>query len=144
MDNGRNNTTDPVQTEIRRLTELHRAAYYGWIRHVVTLASGSLTLLVGLQKHYIPVDAHRLYLLKYCWGGLTLSILLGIVALYGEAQSPLIGLNEIESNEYLYRVGHGHRSTAFLPKEYEIAQRLLSWTFSGSLTCLFLFAVLNL
>lgn len=138
------NITDRVQVEIRRLTDLHRAAYYAWIRQVVTLSSGSLTLLVGLQKHYLPSTPHNLWLLKSCWGGLTLSILLGVVALYGEAQSPLIGLNEIENNECLYRAEGGRRSTIFLPKGYEIAQKLLAWTFSGSLTCLFFFAVLNL
>lgn len=138
------NITDRVQVEIRRLTDLHLTAYYAWIRHVVTLSSGSLTLLVGLQKHYIPSSPHELYLLKCCWGGLTLSILLGIVALYGEAQSPLNGLNEIENNEYLYQAAPGHRTTVPLPRGYAIAQTLLSWTFSGSLTCLFFFAVLNL
>jgi hypothetical protein len=79
----------------RQLLESHLSSYYSWIKHVVTLSSGSLTLLVALQNSYIPPNVKNLFLLKISFIFLALTILTGIIALYGEAQTPLDAIYNI-------------------------------------------------
>jgi hypothetical protein len=71
----------------QRLSEEHRKPYYEWTARIVTLASGALTLLVGLQNTYVSDNPKAIWLLQSCWIGLTISVLLGLVALYGEPQT---------------------------------------------------------
>ena len=53
-----------------------------WLRYLVGLASGALTVLVSLQKDK-PDQFFPLICLKVAWGTLGLGILLGAIALYG-------------------------------------------------------------
>ena len=133
----------------RRLIEIHRNAYYSWIRQVVTLSAGALTILVVLQNNYVPANPQALLLLKACWVGLALSILAGVVALFGEAQTPLDAVNEIRTD----RRSLGDQATAAkliknsgtMPrKRYIFAQKILYYTFATSLLLLCAFAVLNI
>lgn len=132
-----------------RLIGIHRTAYYAWIRHVVTLASGALTVLVALQNSYIPDNPQGLELLIMCWVGLVLSILLGVVALFGEALTPLDCVRELRevrrhygdnvAAEWFERdVGKNPR------KGFLYAQKALPWFFVGALSCLCAFAIQNL
>ena len=133
----------------RRLITVHREAYYAWIRHVVTLASGTLTILVSLQNNYVPDNPRGLPLLILCWAGLFLSIALGLVALFGEAQTPLDAAKNLQKRRHLY--GDGviakqleKNSKAAPKKNFLYAQKALPWAFVGSLCCLCLFAIMNL
>ncbi len=78
-----------VNDLINHHIEGHYGPFYAWIRHVVTLSSGTLTVLVALQSHYVPKDPLYLWLLQCCWVSLVLSILTGVVALQGEWQTRL-------------------------------------------------------
>lgn len=133
----------------RRLIETHRNAYYGWVRHVVTLASGSLTVLVALQSNYIPDNPQGLPLLILCWVGLVLSILLGVAALFGEAQTPLDAAQNLR--ELRHKFGDNHaaklleQNISTKPKKgFLYAQKALPYFFVGSLCCLCAFAIINL
>lgn len=133
----------------RRLVKMHREAYYGWIRHVVTLASGSLTVLVALQNNYIPENPQVLPLLKLCWVGLGLSISLGVVALFGEVQTPLDAAKNLRKNRQLqgdhYAAKRIEKNIGTNPqKGFLYAQKALPWCFVASLCCLCVFAIMNL
>lgn len=133
----------------RRLIGIHRSAYYSWIRQVVTLATGSLAALVALRNNYVPANAQALLLLKLCWAGLALSILLGVVALYGEAQIPLDAVKNLRNIRN--QIGHDTAvqvlisNAGFPPKKrYIYAQKALYFSFVVSLLFLCIFAVVNL
>ncbi len=133
----------------RRLITMHREAYYNWIKHVVTLASGALTILVSLQSNYIPDNPKGLPLLILCWVGLVLSISLGVVALFGEAQTPLDAAKNIRKNRQQYGDAHVanamEKNSATNPrKNFLYAQKVLPWLFVASLCSLCIFAVINL
>ncbi len=74
-------------------------AHYRWCRLVVTLAVGVLTLSVSLHGAYVVVGAAYMFLLKSAWLSLFLSILFGLLGLYGEIQTPLDILNSVQSDE---------------------------------------------
>jgi len=133
----------------RRLLEMHTKAYYAWIRQVVTLSAGSLTALVALKNNYVSANPQALLLLKACWAGLALSILLGVVALFGEAQTPLDAVNNIRKD----RKELGDEATArkltknsgTMPKKrYIYAQKTLYYSFAASVLLLCAFAIVNM
>ena len=133
----------------RRLIEIHRGAYYSWIRQVVTLAAGCLTVLVALKNNYVPANPQALPLLIACWVGLALSILSGVVALYGEAQTPLDAINKMRRDRRV--LGDEataqklmNNSKANPRKIYKYAHKTLYFCFSVSLVLLCVFAILNL
>jgi len=59
---------------------------YDWLRHLVLLASGALTVLVALHPQS-PVGCWPLLCLRLAWIALGLGILLGAFALHGEVWS---------------------------------------------------------
>ena len=133
----------------RRLLDMHNKAYYAWIRQVVTLSAGSLTVLVALKNNYVPANPQALLLLKACWAGLALSILLGVVALFGEAQTPLDAINNIRKDrkalgdEATARKLSGNAGT--MPKKrYIYAQKALYYSFVVSVILLCAFAIANM
>lgn len=79
----------------RRLIGFHREPFNNWLRQLVGLSSGALTLLVGLQSHYIPQHPKGLWLLRLCWGCLAIAVLAGVVALRGEWQTPLDAYSDL-------------------------------------------------
>jgi hypothetical protein len=80
--------TDSLKDQEEALHQRAYDAHYKWLRHVVTLAAGALTLLVSFQNSYVHPGAHAIILLKICWGSLGISILFGILSLFGEAVKP--------------------------------------------------------
>jgi hypothetical protein len=73
----------------KQLLDEHHNYYYQWMKHLVTLSSGGLTILVSMRNSYIPDSPTALWLLSGCWLLLCLSLLSGLMALYGQAASPL-------------------------------------------------------
>jgi hypothetical protein len=67
----------------RDAQELRRKALSDWLGRLVTLSSGALTLLVSLQNTYVPKNPQEIWLLAGCWIGLGISVLAGILALFG-------------------------------------------------------------
>lgn len=77
-------TLDDIQRRhnlnyIERIQSFHR--------QLVALASGGLTLLVSLSKNYIPSNPDCLVLIQGCWIALAVSVVCGLLVLFGEAQS---------------------------------------------------------
>lgn len=134
---------------VRRNISAHHDAYYSWLRYVVTLASGSLTLLVALKSNYVPNNPQGLWLLQLCWMVLVLSILGGVLALHGEYRTPLDLAAEIRKNQ----AEHGDHYTekmlddslATSPRKlFLIAGKSVFPLYALSLVLLVAFAALNL
>ena len=94
-----------------------------------------------LKNNYVSANPQALLLLKACWAGLALSILLGVVALFGEAQTPLDAVNNIRKD----RKELGDEATArkltknsgTMPKKrYIYAQKTLYYSLHGIGYCL--------
>lgn len=123
----------------------HFTAFYTWIRFIITLASGLLTLLVGLHKLYISQDSNYIIFLKLSWICLLLTIIIGLIALYGESQV----LFDLSKNLKKYRdlpTSHQNNKTigVSIPRVIRYAQITLPFLFSFSLIFLVLFAFINL
>jgi hypothetical protein len=85
-----------VDDVIRRHGIEHIAPYYAWIRHVVTLATGTLTALVALQGHYVPAGRALMpSALATAWCALALAIGFGLLALLEENKSHLRAANHL-------------------------------------------------
>jgi hypothetical protein len=73
------------ERDFRQALEMARerdARLESWLRYLVGLASGALTVLVSLQKD-TPLAEFPTACLRVAWGTLGLGILLGSIALYG-------------------------------------------------------------
>ena len=78
-----------------RLIKRARKKSEEWHRHTLTLAATGLTLLVGLQKGYVPAGAQALVLLKICWITLAISIVAGLFGMWGKSQSCIDAINHL-------------------------------------------------
>lgn len=141
----------PMSTEdlVSHHLAAHYGPYYAWIRHVVTLSSGTLTVLVALQSHYVPKDPLYLWLLQLCWLLLVLSILCGVYALQGEWQTPLDIARKIQDN--LAKKGQDHAIKVIIHAPATSPRRTFSYAkkctfplYAFALFFLVSFAVLNL
>lgn len=77
----------------RDLVSKWEIPYFNWIRQIVTLSASGLTLLVALQKNYVPQNPTGLWLLQLCWCLLAISIVSGLLVLFGESQRNLDAAN---------------------------------------------------
>lgn len=69
--------------EVCAWAERRDEVLYRWVRHMILLATGSLSLLVALQSHH-PDPGPALVFLRSAWISLGLCILLGSVVSYKE------------------------------------------------------------
>jgi cytochrome c biogenesis protein CcdA len=75
-----------TEQDLRRAIELgdkRNAAHYGYLRHLMLLAGGTLTVLVSLNAGTGSTGA-ALWALRSAWSLFGAGILCGAVALYGE------------------------------------------------------------
>ncbi len=79
----------------KNLVKEHWVGYYNLTRQLVVLSSGALTLTISLQKFYIPASPSSLWLLQFSWICWILSLLFGLLVLYGEVQIPLDHVNQL-------------------------------------------------
>lgn len=79
----------------RRHIASHIDPYWQWIRLVVSLATGALTVLVSLQGHYVPKSPQLPWLLVLVWAALALSIATGLLALTWAHRGPLIAAYQL-------------------------------------------------
>ncbi len=68
----------------RKIRETQRAAFYGWVRFVVTLATALLGVSVSFQKAYVPAQPVHLGTLKWCWICLFVTIVAGVFRASGD------------------------------------------------------------
>lgn len=135
----------------RRLVLEYSEKRYNWHRHLVTLSSGGLTLLVSFQSNYVPEYPNFIIFLTLCWGALAISILSGVLVLIGAAQTPL----DVAISLSRHRENHGDSETVrFLNKTNGISQRerilykaaevMLVGSFVVALVSLSAFSILNI
>ncbi|HWG88379.1 MAG TPA: hypothetical protein VN679_11415 [Candidatus Acidoferrales bacterium] len=121
-----------------------------WHKHVTTLASGGLTLLISLQSNYIPKTPDSVLLIKICWVSLALCICAGLLVYFGQAQSRLDAANSLRE----IRGTQGEDVAVKLLKEtngvhfieryiFRVARNMLPLSFLVSLVSLVWFAVIN-
>ena len=75
----------------------HLVAYsehvHAWHQQLLSLSSAALTLLIALQRTYVPTDPVDTWALQLCWLSLALCILFSLLLLWGRAQTRLDGAN---------------------------------------------------
>lgn len=81
-----NQAEQAIRETGQRVQESYNQAYREWLKHQVTLSTGALALLVSLRSSYAPQNPQAGWLLAVCWCSLCAATLLGLLALYGEAQ----------------------------------------------------------
>ena len=134
----------------RRHMENHLEPYYGWIRLVLSLATGSLTLLVSLQGHYVPKQPIYPWLLVLGWVLLGLSIVAGLWALRWSHMGPVVAARNLRrlrnkagdhgAAVILQRGGGG----AAPPASHRWSIWLMSTSFVSALLLLCAFSAVNL
>ena len=133
----------------RRSVGEHIRPYYDWIKHIVSLAIGSLTALIALQGSYLPSHPQLPILLALCWVALLITILLGILALRAEYNTPLASARRIRT----MRAKHGDAyATNYIIKSggevphwhHKWAVRLMVFSFVLAFSSLCVFAAVNL
>lgn len=85
-------TLDDIE---RRHMANHIEPYWQWVRLVVSLATGSLTVLVSLQGHYVPKAPLFPWLLVLAWAALGLAVAFGLLALRWSYRGPLAAAYEL-------------------------------------------------
>ena len=122
-----------------------------WHKHVTTLSSGGLTLLVSFQNNYIPQNPTAIVLVKICWVSLALCICCGLLVFYGQAQSRLDAANNLRAIRYKQgeeaAVDLVTRSNGlhFVERHiFRVARNLLPVTFLVALVSIVWFSVLNI
>ena len=123
-------------------------AYFEWVRTCLTVASGSLALLVALQGSFLPAAPRFLWLLQAAWGCLVLAILAALVTLRSESAAHFRAANSVFTEEFVKDLQRGDLVKVGLdgsdaPWYYRIFQSLLSFSFAASFIFLGLFAILN-
>jgi hypothetical protein len=131
-----------IVEHISESTEKH----YAWVRQMLALCTGSLTLLVALHKSFVPESPTVPWLLQATWIGLGVSVALAAIILHGEA----VHLRDRAAKEletFFEQVKSGERKVSVdltdAPKRYEIAGRAFPWVLAVSLISLVCFALFN-
>ena len=134
----------------RRHMANHLEPYWGWIRLVLSLATGALTLLVSLQGHYVPKQPVHPWLLVLAWVLLVLSVVAGLWALRWSHIGPLVAARNLRrlrrkagdagAVAVLARGGGG----AMPPANHRWSIWLMSASFVSALLLLCAFSAVNL
>jgi hypothetical protein len=139
-------TLDDIE---RRHIESHSDPYWQWIRLVVSLATGSLTVLMSLQGHYIPKAPLWPWLLVIAWAAHVLAIASGLLALTWAHRGPLMAEHRLRQ----MRQQHGDmaatawvmsRHSTSAPAWHRWSVRVMSASFLLALFALCSFSAVNL
>lgn len=129
--------------KLEELSKKANDAYFGWLRHILTMASGLVAILIALHKESSSSYAeHWSFVITI--GLLALGILCGSFALYTEIQSHrslgLAVLKQIRG----HRVGEKQAPGVFskLPRIFGIAQYACYAFLSLALVSLVVYAVI--
>ena len=128
--------------EYSRIIDEGTKEYFAWLRHILTLSAGSLTILVALQNQFLPAAPKVLFLLKLSWILFAVSIILALFALAGHhlllfhtAQDYLKLATRHETS------AAGHTS---VPEPYKKLGRIVPYFFVSAVVALTLFGIANL
>jgi hypothetical protein len=126
-----------VEERTQFAADKHFTAFYSWVKTIITLSSGALTLLVGFQKNYVSEAAKYIYILKASWILLLLTIILGVIVLFGESETMYDAWRILDTEK-------PRKPFNIAPKLYiRVAQRLLPFCFVAALFCVTFFAIAN-
>lgn len=144
----------PKKAAMDDLERSHLVAYgtgvHEWHKMLLSLASATLTILVALQKNYVPQIPKCMWLLQVCWGSLAFCIVVSLLLVWGKAQTRLDGANILRKK----RISDGDQSASEMLKEtnglyfterpiFSIARLLQIFFFLVGFLSLSLFAILN-
>jgi hypothetical protein len=128
---------------ICRLGDEATLEYHSWLKQILTLSSGSLTILVSLRNQILPEHPQSLILLQLSWFLFALSTILALFAIKGHhillfhTQQDCIRAATDETCEQVAGI-------ATVPKAYQIPGVIVPWVFVLAVVSLSLFGILNL
>ena len=142
---------DPIAEQkatIERIASYHndegRKHNYNWIRTCVTILTPSLALLIGLQDNDLSGSCVARYLLVSAIGMMTITILLGLLALHSEAKQHVLSRNEVVQRHNEGLPFHEiEKIRISLPMPYLIALDYFPYSFWVSTLLLGIFGVLK-
>jgi hypothetical protein len=140
-------TPDEIDLMASKALQLHRDSYYNWIRQIVTLSFGSLTLLVLLQNTYIGPSPKLIWLLLTSWALFAVTVLSGLLALYGESCGRLEIANVLKSVSATIRRTKSDYSSGGVYKMrpiFAVSYHVTIFCFLAAIVCMTLFASINL
>ncbi|MHB8947534.1 MAG: hypothetical protein ACYC4S_00535 [Rhodoferax sp.] len=141
----KNVTLDDIE---RRHVSNHHDPYWQWVRLVVSLATGALTVLVTLQGHYVPKAPLMPWMLVFAWGALALSIAAGLLALTWAHRGPLTAASNLRKirNQHgdAYAVAWVKRGGENAPALHRWSVRAMTTSFLAALCALCWFSAVNL
>lgn len=146
---------DDIGKSLDGLERAHLVAYgksvHEWYEKLLSLSSVALTILVALQRMYIPIRPQQLWLLQVCWASLALCICFSLLLFWGKAQTRLDGANILRAK----RVSSTDQAALEWLREtkgiYFSERPIFSWarslqavSFLVALVCLAAFAIINI
>lgn len=140
-------TLDDIQ---RRHVDNHKEPYYAWIRQVVSLATGALTLLLGLQGHYVPLKPQVPVVLAVAWVSLALTVVFGLIALRWSYRAPMAAAEDLRrarrdlGDEKVVQWVRSGQLSARVPASHRWSVRLMTASFIIALIAMCAFSVVNL
>lgn len=134
---------------IRHNAQQANAKYYEWIKTCLTVSSGSLALLIGLQGNYVPQNPQAIWAIKSAWICLSGTVILTLVALAGDHGSYNAAARYATSPEFIESVQKRNMIKLAIgqmgpPWYCTISAKLFPWTFAASVILLTIFAVRNI
>lgn len=127
------------------LADAREQKRYAWLRQLLVLASGSLTVLVALRAG-AQITGAALFSLRSAWVSLGIAIVFGAFSLHGEVwmARELVRLT-VEENKQRTLSGSQlpSPSVARLPKRYVWSERLFYATLVAAVVSLVLYALLH-
>lgn len=125
-----------------QLTDEATSEYYAWLKQILTLASGSLTILVALRNQILPDVPKTIYLLQLSWLLFAVSIVLALFALRGHH----ILLFDAARDLYQSATGQKNKQAGGTTTRdiYTKIGRAVPWVFVAAVVALTLFGIVNL
>jgi len=116
--------------------------YYAWLRQILTLSSGSLTVLVSFRNQILPSYPKAIVLLQLSWFLFAVSIVLVLFALRGH-------------HILLFHAAHDYYQAAIAQKKDTVQETkvpgiyskfgiAVPWVFVSAVVALTLFGIVNL
>ncbi|MCD0459942.1 hypothetical protein [Roseiconus lacunae] len=133
--------TTELQNRITDLIDKGTEEYFAWLRQILTISSGSLTLLIALRTKFVPAEPRCLLLLQIAWVLLAMTVLASLLALGGYQKLFLRSASILKN---MQETGIRYNSYLVVPQPYRFFGTLAPYAFAASLTCLCIFGVTNL
>src|SRR3972149_1703775 len=129
---------------LKRIADAGTREYFAWIRHILTISTGGLTLLVALQSQFVPAHPRWIILLQGTWVLLAASVLFALFGLAGMSAIYLQAGNMLlKSAQAPAQITGARRVLVCIPQPYRTCCKIAPWTFLGAIVLLCIFGVAN-